>query len=310
MSYLFLQNIFYDLGLDYICGNITQKHNFGYNLTHILSRLIYSRILCPSSKFSAYDFSQKLVEKPKFELHQIYRSLDVLADEFDNIQASLYKNSTKIIERNTSVLYYDCSNFYFETEEASGIKQYGKSEEHRPNPIVQMGLFLDGNGIPLACTVFPGNESEQPSLIPLEKKIIKDFHLSKFIVCTVAGLASNTNRKFNNNCNRSSIVTQSLKKIKKHIKTWALDPGDWNLPGLSVQYNINEIDELIYKDNIFYKERYINENGIEQRIIVSYSIKYKEYQRSIRQGQIDRAVKLVSQNKKVGTMSRFRTDLI
>lgn len=298
-GYLFLQDIFYELGIDDICKDISKKYNFEFNLTDILAKVIYARILNPASKLSTFEYSKKFIEAPLFELHHIYRALDILAEEFDYIQSSLYKNSIKIFKRNTSVLYYDCSNFFFEIEEADGDKQYGKSKENRPNPIIQMGLFLDGNGIPLACTIFPGNQSEQPSLIPLEKKIIKDFKLSKFIVCTDAGLASNNNRKFNNNNNRSYIVTQSLKKLKKHLKEWALDSNGWKLNNSTKVYNLDEIDDSQYYDKIFYKERYINENGIEQRLIVSYSPKYKVYQRNVRQGQIDRAKKLISEKKKV-----------
>lgn len=298
-GYLFIQDIFYELGIDDICKDISKKYNFEFNLTDILAKIIYARILNPASKRSTFEYSKKFIEAPLFELHHIYRALDILAEEFDYIQSSLYKNSIKIFKRNTSVLYYDCSNFFFEIEEADGDKQYGKSKENKTNPIVQMGLFLDGNGIPLACTIFPGNQSEQPSLIPLEKKIIKDFKLSKFIVCTDAGLASNNNRKFNNSNNRSYIVTQSLKKLKKHLKEWALDSNGWKLNNSTKVYNLDEIDDSQYYDKIFYKERYINENGIEQRLIVSYSPKYKVYQRNVRQGQIDRAKKLISEKKKV-----------
>ncbi len=298
-GYLFLQDIFYDLQLDRICKVISDRHNFEFNLTDILSKLIYSRILSPASKLSTYDYSKTFIEQPDFELHHIYRALDILEEESDFIQAELYKNSEKVIGRNTSVLYYDCTNFFFETEEAQGLKQYGKSKEHRPNPIVQMGLFMDGNGIPLSFVIFPGNNSEQPTLVPLEKKIIREFNLSKFIVCTDAGLASNDNRKFNNHKNRSYIVTQSLKKLKAHLREWALAPEGWKLNGEGAEYNINEIDECAHFNSVFYKERSINENDIEQRFIVSYSPKYKNYQSKIRDRQIERAKKSIASGVKI-----------
>lgn len=299
-GYLFLQDIFYDLKLHQICDTISSRHRFDFNLTDILSRLVYSRILNPSSKLSTFEYSKSFVESPSFDSHQIYRALDVLAYESDFIQSSLYNFSTSVVSRDTSVLYYDCSNFFFEIEEAQGLKQYGKSKEHKPNPIVQMGLFMDGNGIPLSFVLFPGNQNEQPSLIPLEKKIIKDFNVSKFIVCTDAGLASTDNRKFNNTKNRSYIVTQSLKKQKKHLKEWSLDPTGWKLSTSDTLYNLYDIDEESMMHKIFYKERWIKENGLEQRFIVSYSPKYKIYQQSIRQSQIDRAKKLVA-SKQQGT---------
>ena len=155
----------------------------------------------------------------------------MLAKEFDWIQAQLYKNSLAILPRNTRVLFYDCTNFFFEIEQEEGLKQYGLSKEHRPNPIVQMGLFMDGNGMPLAFSIQKGNTNEQTTLKPLEKKILSDFELSQFIVCTDAGLASTANRKYNNLGNRGFITVQSVKKLKAHLKDWALDPKGWRLAG-------------------------------------------------------------------------------
>lgn len=291
-GYLFLQKLYHEIGLDKICSDISKKYRFEYDLSAVLSGLIYARILSPSSKLSSYEFLQQLIEAPHFELHDIYRALDVLDKESDNIQARIYEATKK--DRNDSILYYDCTNFFFEIEEEKGLRKYGKGKEHRPNPIVQMGLFLDGNGIPLAVTVFPGNENEQPSLIPLEKKILQDFHLSKFIICTDAGLASEANRRFNDRQDRSFIVTQSLKVMKSHLKDWSLDPKGWHLGNSDRTYDISEIDEEVHKNDVFHKERWINENGFEQRLIVSYSPKYKHYQRQIRQRQVDRAIKIMN----------------
>ena len=226
-GYLFLQDIFHSLKLDKICRDIQEEYKFEYDLADILSRLIYSRIIYPSSKLSTFEDSKSFIEQPTFELHDIYRSLDVLAEKCDAIQEFLYENSKKVVNRNTSVLYYDCTNYFFEIEEERGSCRYGKSKEHKPLPIIQMGLLMDGNGFPLSFVIFPGNENEQPSLIPVEKKIIKDFGITKFVVCTDAGLASKENREFNIQKNCSYIVTQSLKKVKKHIKDWALNTGGW-----------------------------------------------------------------------------------
>lgn len=304
-GYLFLQDIFHSLKLDKICRDIQDEYKFEYDLADVLSRLIYSRIIYPSSKFSAFEDSKNFIEQPTFELHDIYRSLDVLAEKCDTIQEFLYENSKKVVNRNTSVLYYDCTNYFFEIEEERGNCRYGKSKEHRSLPIIQMGLLMDGNGFPLSFVIFPGNENEQPSLIPVEKKIIKDFGITKFVVCTDAGLASKENREFNIQKNCSYIVTQSLKKIKKHIKDWALNPEGWSKgdsTGLDISSVMKAVDDgETFEDGIWYKERWINENGIEQRIIVSFSPKYRAYQRYIRSRQIERARKSAESNKKTTT---------
>jgi len=290
-GYLFLQQICYRLGLDKICKSISKRYSFDFDLSAILMGLIYARILSPSSKLSSYEYLQTLIEQPSFDIQHIYRALDVLDKESEFIQSSLYKNTAK--GRNSSILYYDCTNFFFEIEDEAGIRKYGKSKEHRPNPIVQMGLFLDGDGMPLAFTIFPGNESEQPTLVPMEKKILKDFELSRFIICTDAGLASTANRRFNDRAGRSFIVTQPLKKLKEYLREWALDPTGWSLEGSNEVFDISKIDENKYFDRIFHKERWIDENDLEQRLIVSYSPKYKNYQQGIRQRQVERAVRMI-----------------
>lgn len=300
-GYLFLQKIYHQLGLHTICKEIVDNCRAEYDLSAILSRLIYARILAPSSKLSSYEFSKELIQQPDFELHQIYRALSLLAENSDSIQEAIYTNSKKLIDRNTSILYYDCTNYFFEIEEESGDRRYGKSKEHRPNPIIQMGLFLDGNGLPLAFTMFPGNDNEQPTLKPLEQKIIRDFNLSHFIVCTDAGLASTDNRKFNNINNRSFIVTQSLKVMKKYLKTWSLDPEGWSVSGSSDIYSLNEIDLEKHKKTTFYKERWINENGLEQRLIVTFSPKFYAYEKTIKEKQLERAEEIVSKGTSAET---------
>ena len=299
IGYLFLQNIYYSLGLDEICKEISEKYRIKYDLNSILSNLIYTRIIEPSSKLSSFEASKKFIEQPNYELHDIYRALGVISKETEFIEAEVYKNSLSVVNRNTKILYYDCTNYFFEIEQAEGLKQYGLSKENRPNPITQMGLFMDGDGFPLAFNVNSGNTNEQTTLKPLEKQIIKDFELSKFVVCTDAGLASNENRKFNNIQNRSYIVTQSLKKIKGHLKEWALSPEDWHTINSNKKINLNDVDKSGDNEEIYYKERWINENGLEQRLIVSYSPKYAEYQRSVRNRQIERAQNLINNPTKI-----------
>lgn len=306
-GYLFLQSIYYKLGLNNICNQITDKHQFKYDLNSILSNLIYSRIIYPSSKLKTLELSKCFLEQPNFNYNGILRALEVIAKESDFIQSELYKNSLNVFKRNDKVLYYDCTNYFFEIEEESGLRQYGKSKENRPNPIIQMGLFLDGDGIPLAFDMSAGNTNEQITLKPLEEKIIKDFNSSKFVVCTDAGLASISNRKFNNINGRSFITTQSIKKLKSFLQNWALDlTSGWKLYGSDKTYNISKLrenEELIeqYYDKTFYKERWIKENDLEQRLIVTYSVKYQEYQKNIREKQIQRAQNIIEKNpKKIG----------
>ena len=307
VGYLFLECIYYKLGLNKIANKIQDKYKFRFDLNDILSKLIFSRILYPASKLKTLELSKNFIEQPNFEYHHIERALPIISKEMDFIQSELYKNTQKYCKRNNKILYYDCTNYYFEIEEEDDFRKYGKSKENRPNPLVQMGLFMDGDAIPLAFNITPGNTNEQETLKPLELKILEDFNLAKFVVCTDAGLASNENRKFNNIEGRCFITTQSLKKMKKHLKEWSLDlTKGWKLPGSDKVYDISKLrddNELMknFYDDTFYKERWINENGIEQRLIVTYSVKYQEYQRKIREGQIQRALKLIETNpKKIG----------
>jgi len=293
-GYLFLQDIYYSLGLDKICKDISDKYRIKYDLNSVLSNLIYTRIIEPSSKLSAFETAKSFLEQPNFELQNIYRALEIISKETENIEASVYKNSLNVVNRNTKILYYDCTNYFFEIEEAEGLKQYGKNKENRPLPIVQMGLFMDGDGFPLAFVIDSGNTNEQVTLKPLEKQIIKDFELSKFVVCTDAGLASRENRIFNNIQERSFIVTQSLKKIKGHLKDWALDKNGWYKLNSKKLINLDDIDNSSSNEEVYYKERWINENDLSQRLIVSYSPKYAAYQKSVRNSQIERAQKLIS----------------
>lgn len=315
-GYLFLQDIYYDLGLHKICRAISRRHPFEYDLNDILSRLIYTRILFPASKRSSLEDAKRFIEPPSFKLHDIYRSLSVMAKESDYIQSRLFKNSTGIQKRNTQVIYYDCTNFYFETDTAEYDKQFGKSKENRPLPIVGMGLFMDTDGIPISFSIYPGNRNEQLTMIPLEEKMLSSFDISKFIVCTDAGLSSASNRAFNTYDNtdgmRGYITTQSLKTLKGFLQKWCMADDGWTLDGdtSGKKYKLSELDDDLDKDKIFYKTRWMKEKGrvhtengdkkqvIEQKLIVSYSIKYRNFMRHIREGQLERAKKLVVSGEK------------
>lgn len=291
-GYLFLLDIYYSLGIDKICAEISEKYKFEYDLNEILSMLVCSRIIAPGSKRSSLEEANGFVEQPKCSLHQIYRALEVIAKENDFFQSQLYKNSQSITERRKDVLYYDCTNYYFEIEDEDDFRKYGVSKEHRPNPIVQMGLFIDSDGIPLSFSVFDGNFSEQPSMTPLEKKILQDFDTSDFVVCTDSGLSSIANRRFNSIQGRGFVTAQSIKKLKGFLQDFCLGDDGWYLPGSDRRYKLSELDEEKDCDRVFYKDRWINENDLEQHLIVTYSIKYRNYQRAVRGRQIVRAEKL------------------
>lgn len=295
-GYLFLQSIYYQLGLDKTCRKIKGRHCYEYDLNAILSDLIYTRILSPNSKRSSYKTAQSFLEPPSYELHDVYRALSVLAEESDFIQTEAYKNSHLFGKRNDHILYYDCTNYYFEIEQEEDDKKYGKSKEHRPNPIVQMGLFTDGDGIPLAFSVFPGNANEQTSLKPLETKVIGDFGCERFVFCSDAGLASTANRKFNHKGQRAFVVTQSIKKLKKEYKDAAL-----NMTGFKriTDGKVMDITKLSEKDGdtLFYKEIPYESGGLDQLLIVTYSPKYAAYQKQIRSQQIERAEKMITGGK-------------
>lgn len=289
VGYLFLKKIYNELKLPKVVDEISKKYKITYDLDNIFSSLLYTRILAPSSKEASFHYSENLPEKRNFELHQVYRALEVLAKENDLIQKSLYENSLSVIERKKHILYYDCTNFYFETEEEDDFRKYGISKEHRPNPIVQMGLFMDADGIPLAFSMFPGNRNEQPSLAPLEKKVISDFGIDKLVVCTDSGLSSTANRRFNDTKNRKFITTQSIKKLKGFLKEFSLSDEGWKKAGSKKTYRISELDPVEDYHTTFYKDRWINEDGLEQHLIITFSLKYRAYQRKIRGRQIEKA---------------------
>lgn len=300
IGYLFLQKICSELRIDNICRNIRNHHKFSYDFHAILTDLIYARILAPSSKLSSYKYCHSLLEPPKYSLQDLYRALSVLAEESDFIQEELYKNSNFIHSRNSKILYYDCTNYYFETEAEDGIKKYGKSKEHRPNPIITMGLFMDADGIPLAFDIFLGNQNEQLTLKPLEKKVIKDFNCSEFVFCSDAGLGGKSNRFLNSFGNRSYIITYSLKKMKKEERELALLPTQFKVPGSNKLIDLRKLDESDPKvyNTIYYKEYPLVTGDMDETVIITYSPKYKAYQSKIRNTQIDRAKKIIQSSDK------------
>ena len=290
-GYLFLQYIYYQLQLNKVCRKLKAKYKFMYDINAILSDLIYARILEPTSKRSSFKVASEFLEKPSYELHDVYRALDVLGNECDLIQSEVYKNSHFLGTRNDKVLYYDCSNYYFEIEQEDGIKKYGKSKEHRPNPIIQMGLFMDGDGIPLAFSLFPGNANEQTSLKPLEKKVLGEFGCQKFIYCSDAGLASEDIRAFNHMGERAYIVTQSIKKLKKEEKEWALNNQGFKRVSDNTPVDISKLPED--DTGLYYKDEPYTTKKLHQRLIITYSPKYALYQKSIREKQVERAQKML-----------------
>ena len=297
VGYLFLQKLCTELKIDSICRKISKRHKYTYDFSAILTDQIFSRILSPSSKLGSYSYCQTLLEPPKYELQNLYRALSVMAEESDFIQEELYFNSNFVHPRNKKVLYYDCTNYYFEIEQDDDFRKYGKSKENRPNPIVTMGLFMDADGIPLAFDVFPGSQNEQTTLKPLETKIIRDFACSEFIFCSDAGLGSKANRRFNSFGNRSYVISQSLKKMRREDRQIALNPKQFRRLGSDKLIDISTLDESnpdIY-ETIFYKEVPVVNGDMDEIVIVTYSPKYKAYQKSIRGQQIARAVKMIEQ---------------
>ena len=286
-GYLFPQAYYYRLQLDKTCRKLRDKYKFKYDINAILSDLIYARILDPTSKRSSYKIASEFLEKPSYQLHDLYRSLDVLGNEADFIQSEVYKNSHLLGKRNDKILYYDCTNYYFEIEQEDGDKKYGKSKEHRPNPIIQMGMFMDGDGIPLAFSLFPGNANEQTSLRPLETKVLQDFGCTKFIYCSDAGLGSEAIKRINHAGERAFIVTQSIKKLNKEDKKWALDKNGFKRVSDDTPVNLSEIPD---DDNgLYYKDEPYTPHTLHQRLIVTYS----RYQKSIREAQVERAEKML-----------------
>ena len=305
VGYLFIKKLYNDLKLDEICNNIQNKYQFHFDLNEILSYLVYARIIYPSSKLETFKQCQNFIEQPKFKLHDEYRALSYIAKNIDYIQENLFNNSKNIINRNSKVIYYDCTNYFFEIDEEDDLRKYGISKEHKPNPIVGMGLFMDGDGIPLSFNIYPGNQNEQKSLIPEENKIINNFKLddSKIVLCTDAGLASDEIKKFNVKDNRGFVITQSLKKLKDEYKKEVFDKSNWRIANdFKNFYNLDTIEQDSslkekYYDTLFYKIIQTETKSVKQDLIVTFSFKYFDYNRNIRNSHIERAKKSIENNQ-------------
>ena len=301
VGYLFLEKIYNQLNIKNICDSISDKYKFKFDLNEILSYLIYARIIYPSSKLETFKQCQNFIKQPKFKLHDEYRALSYIAQDMDYIQEQLFNNSKNVIKRNSNVIYYDCTNYFFEIDMEDDLRKYGISKEHKPNPIVGMGLFMDGDGLPLSCNIYPGNQNEQLTLIPEESKIVNNFKLdnTKIILCTDAGLSSDQIKKFNIENNRGFVITQSLKKLKEEYKNQVFDKSNWRISGdLKNIYNLETIanDETLkekYYNTLFYKIIQTETKSVKQDLIATFSFKYFDYNRNIRNNQIERAKKAI-----------------
>lgn len=338
IGYFFLQEIMKNLFLKDFFEQKTADTKITYDCFTISRFLTYARILDPRSKYATWDHLGTYYEQPDFGYHHILRFMDVLEDHYHDYLTWLYQKSNNIIKRDTSVLYYDCTNFYFECEQPdedivdevtgeiiNGLRKYGISKEHRPNPIVEMGLFMDSRGIPITMCLHPGNTSEQITAIPLEKEVIKMLGSAKFIYCADAGLGSYNIRKFNSMGGRAFIVTQSVKKLSDVLKKAVFNDYGYRLLSDNEYVSVDELksfdkfdganrklyEETAYKviladkavDLGLYEEKQFK-NGkvkqvkakgiLKQRVIVTFSRKMMEYQRTVRNRQIERAIRLLN----------------
>lgn len=318
------------LGLPQICREIQTDTRTEYSLNEILESLVVSRILYPCSKKGAYELNKKRIRPTSFGLEDIYRALSLLSSHIDDIQARVWSNSQKITDRNTRIIYYDCTNYYFEIEDNDrdfidkqtgeyipGLRKRGKSKENRPNPIVQMGMLMDGDGMPLSFIIFPGNESEQPSLQKIEEMVANKFGLNEFIISTDAGLGSENNRRYNMTEGREYITVQSLPSLPKADQDMALAPEGWRIafrdsalppidpfnPERKI-FNLSEIDLDAERHTRFYKEIIVDKcmdgdksTARQERVIVTYSHDFALYLRHKREERISSAQKIVNRRQ-------------
>ena len=306
VGYLFLKNIYCSLKIDKIVKEISKKYKFEFDLNEVLSNLVFSRIIYPSSKLKTYELSKNFIETPKYNLENIYRGLTYLNEKMDFIQKEIYNNSKSIIDRNTRIMYFDCTNYYFDINEETEIQKYGKGKDGKAKPLVGMGLFMDGNGLPIGMNIYPGNENETKHLLPLQEKIENDFELQnkQTIICTDAAMCTDEIKQFNIKDGKAFVITQSIKKLKKEYKEEVFKDDDWRiLSDLSKTYKLSDIlnnEELSKKhyETIFYKIVRTETAHVVQDLIVTFQIKYRDYLRNIRNGQIERA------NRKIGSTNK------
>ena len=352
VGYFILQRIYHDLKIKDFFHEVQDNSKVTFDCNTINRFLSFARILDPRSKLGTFDRLDAYYEQPSFEYEHILRFMDLLEDNYDNYLEHLFINSGNVVKRNTSVCYFDCTNYYFESEDEDdeyvdevtgeilkGLRKYGPSKEHRPNPIVQMGLFMDGNGIPISMCINPGSDNEQKCAIPLEQKITKMFKGRKFIYCADAGLGSFDIRKYNSMGGRAFIVTQSVKKLSNVLQEAVFNDYDYrrlsNDHPITIKYmkefnrleneNLPFYNDIVYKvinadravDVGLYEEKMLKNGGtqmvkskaaLKQRIIVTFSRKMMEYQRHIRNAQIERAKKILN-NKNVEDIKKGAHDV-
>ena len=306
VGYLFLKDIYYSLKIDKIVKNISKNYKFEFDLNEVLSNLVFSRIIYPSSKLKTYELSKNFIETPKHNLVNIYRGLTYLNKELDYIQKEIYNNSKSVVNRDTRIMYFDCTNYYFSINEEDDLRKYGKGKDHKPNPLVGMGLFMDSNGLPIAMNIFPGNNNETKKLIPLQEKIIKDFDLKnkKTIICTDAAMCTDDIKYFNVQDGRSFVITQSIKKLKDIYKQEVFKDEGWRI--IDDLRNTYKLSDILYDDSkrqehyetIFYKIIKTETDHVVQDLIVTFQIKYRDYLRNVRNGQIERAKKKIGSTEK------------
>lgn len=337
IGYFFLQDLMKGLRLKDFFHQKTEGRKITFDCYTISRFLAYARILDPLSKHATWHKLDTYYEQPDFDYQHILRFMDLLEEHYNDYLAWLFKQSNTIVQRDTSVLYYDCTNFYFESEQPDedivdevtgeifkGMRQYGFCKEHRPNPIVEMGLFMDSRGIPITMCLHPGNTREQLTAIPLEKEVMKMLPDAKFIYCADAGLGSYNIRKFNSMGGRAFIVTQSIKKMSDVLKEAVFNDYDYRLLSTDGPVTINamknfdrfddknlglyndfaykvveadkSLDLGLYEDVTLKNGRTVKRKArgiLKQRIIITFSRKVMEYQRAVRSRQIERAKKLL-----------------
>lgn len=337
IGYLYLKNIYAKLNLSDFFKSVSSDRKITYDCNKICQFLTYARILDPASKYGTYDKLDTYYEKPQVEYQHMIRFLDILDRNSDKYLKHLFDNSENIVKRDTSVMYYDCTNYFFETEKPDeeivdevtgeiilGLRQFGISKENKTSPIVEMGLIMDSRGIPISMCIHPGNTNEQLTAVPLEKEVIKMTGNKKFIYCADAGLGSYNIRKFNDMGGRAYIVTQSVKKLGREIKDIVFNDSNYRLLSNDDAITLKEMrtfnkkdannlslyNDFAYKvipantamDTGLYEEK-VYKNGrtkkvkakgtLHQYIIVTFSRKMMEYQRTIRERQLERAKKLL-----------------
>ena len=315
-GHLFLRKIYYDLGINKICENIKNKYNFTFDINSVVECLVFSRIIWPSSKLSTFEQSKRFIGNYNFDIQHVYRTLSYLSKEMSNIQKDLFDYSNKVIDRNYKIIYYDCTNYFFYTEE-NDFQKYGISKQHQPLPLVQMGLFMDADGYPFAMNINPGNTSETKTMIPSEKEFLKDYNMqgSNIIVCTDAAMCTDDIKKFNVQDGRGFVITQSIKKLNSELQAFALDKNGWRILGNIVDvYNLDEIEKneelkKQYYNKIFYKEIECETKSVKQALIVTFSFKYQEYQHKLKSHQLERARKLVEEANKKNKKAKNKKDV-